>query len=58
MPVMPSGQLDSFSNGTTEIGIAVPAPPTISMVSCARAGAIASQASATNVRTSRAMRGK
>src|SRR5206468_556161 len=58
MPVMPSGQLDSFSNGTTEIGIAVPAPPTISMLSCARPGATARNASVTNVRMDRAKRYK
>ena len=41
MPEMPSGQVDSLSNGTIAMGTVVPAPPTISMVSCARAGATA-----------------
>ena len=40
-PEMPSGQVASFSNGTIAMGTVVPAPPTISMVSCARAGATA-----------------
>ena len=39
MPEMPSGNADSPSKGTIAIGMAVPAPPTISMVSCARAAA-------------------
>src|SRR5262249_28150634 len=41
-PVIPSGHALSFSNGTIEMGIAVPAPPMISIESCARAGATAS----------------
>ena len=38
-PEMPSGNADSPANGTIAMGMAVPAPPTISMVSCARAAA-------------------
>ena len=58
MPVTPSGQVASLSNGTTEIGIAVPAPPTISIVSWARAGATASSANAAKAREKRTKLGK
>ena len=34
-PEMPSGHVPSLPNGTTAIGIAAPAPPTISIDSCA-----------------------
>ena len=37
MPEMPSGHVASASNGTIAIGIIVAAPPTISIVSWARA---------------------
>jgi hypothetical protein len=35
MPEMPSGHVASASNGTIAMGIVVPAPPTISIDSCA-----------------------
>jgi len=53
MPEMPSGNADSPSNGTTAIGIAVPAPPTISIVSCARAGATSARTAARRERNER-----
>ena len=55
MPVMPSGQFDSFSKPTMAMGTVLPAPPTISIVSCARAasGAKAKSTSGINKRKNR-----
>jgi hypothetical protein len=58
MPVIPSGQVASFSNGTMAIGTVVPAPPTISTVSCARAGNVDNSATTRSEQKMRTMRRK